>query len=122
LNARDASIAGTAIAHQLLTSAIGESPNNNVTSTISKAQVDVIKALGYAGTLAVSAGHNTTTSSKTIASLDQMLSAALKTVNSAVTNVKQLGTVARAASNSSAVAGNFAVIGIDGIDIMTQPA
>jgi hypothetical protein len=91
-----------------------------VTTTISKAQSNIIKALGYAGSLAVSAGHNTTTSSKTIASLDKMLSDALITVNSAVTSVKELAVVAQAASNSSAVEKSFAVVGIDGIDIMTE--
>jgi len=122
LNARDASIAGTALAHQLLTSALVASPNSNVTNTITKAQNEVIKALGYAGTLAVSAGHNTTTSGKTIASLDKILSAALTTIGSAVSSVKQSETDARTASNSSAIEKNFAIIGIDGIDIMAQPA
>jgi hypothetical protein len=77
--------------------------------------------LGYAGNLAVAASHNSTTSSHTISSLDKVLGDALKSVDSAVTSVKQLATVdSSAPANDTSSAGKFAVVGIDGIDIMTQ--
>jgi len=121
-NAADASIAGTAVAHQLLTQALQMTPVSDITAgmSLSNAQGAVTRALAYVGILATSASSQSPPTAQDLKPLNSALSAALVDVNLALADQRQQVGNMNLGNGADMLIGQIALIAINGPVILSQ--
>jgi hypothetical protein len=122
-SAQDASIAGTAVAHQLLVTALQMTPttSTNITTGISNALTAVTRALGFAGNLAANAAGKTAPKEQDLMPLNQALSAALVSVNLLVARERAINVASAGnATGGEMIIGQIAVISLNGPVVLSQ--
>jgi hypothetical protein len=131
-SASDASIAGTAVAHQLLVTALQMAPpakpnanSSDITTGISNALTAVTRALGFAGNLAANAAGKVAPKQQDLGMLDEALAVALVAVNMLVARERAgAGNVAAGngtgAGSGEMIVGQIAVVSLNGPVVLSQ--
>jgi hypothetical protein len=123
-NALDATIAGTAVAHQLLTASLQMTPSADVSlnTDIGNAKSAVIRAYAFVGALATSVSGNELPPLNDLHPMNSALSSALISVNLAIRNLRDAQMMNSSNHGSSVKAtAQIALISINGPEVLSQP-